>query len=180
MYKKLILLNGAKIAPTGQKYLHQPRSTVKINTINNMKIPRASQKKVLGTNLPGFNIRMGRVPVRKPTGQISVNIKPIKADVTTTNPIRTTYFVYLRYRSILCCPSFFIIVYFFSFRAILPVPLCNKPIGQAHPHTALPVNTPKNPKIKIGKRRNLQVKLPLNTLCSIALKGQADVEAGQA
>ena len=32
--KKLILLKGASIAPTGQKYLHNPRSTVKINMKN--------------------------------------------------------------------------------------------------------------------------------------------------
>lgn len=177
--KKLILLKGAKIAPTGQKYLHQPRSTVKINTRNRMNITSAIQKKGLGTNLLGYKIRVGIVPVRMPTGQISVNIKPMRAVVRMTSPMSVAYFTYRKYGSILCLPIFFISGYFFNLLAIFPVPLCSKPMGHAHPHIPLPDVTPKKPRIKIGKRSNFHLKLPLYTLCSIARKGQADVAAGQ-
>jgi len=94
--KMLILLKGARMAPIGQKYLHQPRSTVKINTRNSMNITSAIQKKGLGTNLLGYRINVGMVPVRKPTGQISVNIKPMSAVVKMTSPMRTKYFTYLK------------------------------------------------------------------------------------
>jgi hypothetical protein len=39
--KKLTLLNGARIAPTGQKYLHHPLSIVKIKIKNKIKITSA-------------------------------------------------------------------------------------------------------------------------------------------
>jgi hypothetical protein len=76
--KKLILLKGAKSAPTGQKYRHQPRSIRKINIKNRMKMMSAPKKKLFGMNLPGFRINVGIVPVRNPTGQISVKINPMR------------------------------------------------------------------------------------------------------
>jgi hypothetical protein len=42
--KILILLKGARIAPIGQKYLHQPRSIVKINIRNKTNITMAAKK----------------------------------------------------------------------------------------------------------------------------------------
>jgi hypothetical protein len=61
----------------GQKYLHHPLSIKNINNKNKIKIINAIQKNGFGTNLLGYNIRVGIVPVRKPTGHISVNINPI-------------------------------------------------------------------------------------------------------
>ena len=43
-YNILILLNGAKIAPIGQKYLHQPLSIIKIKMRNKIKMIKALLK----------------------------------------------------------------------------------------------------------------------------------------
>jgi hypothetical protein len=43
-----------------------------------MKMTTATGKKKFGRNFPGFKIRIGMVPVRNPTGQISVKIKPMR------------------------------------------------------------------------------------------------------
>ena len=126
-----------------------------------MNTIREIQKKGLGTNLPGYKIIVGIVPVRMPTGQISVNIKPMRAVVRMTSPMSVIYFRYRKKGSILWLPIFLIRGYFFNFLAIFPVPLCSKPMGHAHPHIALPDVTPKKPRITIGKRSNLQLKLPL-------------------
>jgi len=83
-------------------------------------------------------------------GQMSVNMKPIRAEVMTTRIIKTKYFMYLKRGSILCWPNFRITGYFFNFLAILPVPRCKRPMGHAHPQIALPVSAPKNPRIRIG------------------------------
>jgi hypothetical protein len=50
----------------------------KMRMINKTKITKAIGKKKLGTNFPGLRIRTGIVPVRNPTGQISVKINPIR------------------------------------------------------------------------------------------------------
>ena len=65
-------------------------------------------------------------------------------------PITLTYFKYLRYGSILCCPSLLIMEYFFNLRETGLMLLCKNPIGQAQPHTALPDTTPIAPKIANG------------------------------
>jgi hypothetical protein len=78
MWRKLILLNGPRSAPMGQKYRHHPRSMRKMSTINKMKMTKATGKKKFGTNFPGLRSRTGIVPVRNPTGQMSVKIKPIR------------------------------------------------------------------------------------------------------
>jgi hypothetical protein len=43
-----------------------------------MKMMSATKKKLLGMNFPGFRINVGIVPVRNPTGQISVKINPMR------------------------------------------------------------------------------------------------------
>jgi hypothetical protein len=65
---------------------------VKISIVNKMNIINAIRKNELGTNFPQKIVSVGSVPVRKPIGQMSVNMKPIRALVRNTNPIRTTYF----------------------------------------------------------------------------------------
>lgn len=173
------MLNGANKAPSGQKYLQNPLSTVNINSINKTKIMRAGKKNSgLGTNSDGYNNTVGIVPVRKPTGQISVNIKPITAVVKNTKPINTRYLMYRILRSILRVPIFLTNGNFFNLLATGAVPLCNKPMGHAHPHTALPVSIPKKPIIRRGKSNNFHLKLFWKTLTSNALRGQAEVEAG--
>jgi hypothetical protein len=49
-----------------------------MRTIKRAKMTKATGKKKPGTNFPGFRIRTGMVPVRNPTGQISVKINPIR------------------------------------------------------------------------------------------------------
>jgi hypothetical protein len=93
MCRKLILLNGPRSAPTGQKYRHQPRSTRKMSTRNKTKITNATGKKKFGTNFPGFRSRTGIVPVRNPTGQISVKINPMRYEVTKTRLMSSIYFM---------------------------------------------------------------------------------------
>ena len=119
------------------------------------------------------------VPVKKPIGHKSVNIKPIKAVVINTNPIKIKYLIYLSLGSIGSREILFINGIFFNFLARGAVILCNKPIGHAHPQIARPLSTPKKPMIKIGKRKSFHLKLFLNTLTSNARSGQAEVEAGQ-
>ena len=77
----------------GQKYRHHPRSTVKIRMIKRMKMMSAVAKNGLVTNSPGYNNMVGMVPVRKPIGQTSVNINPIRAVVRKTRPMRVTYLI---------------------------------------------------------------------------------------
>jgi hypothetical protein len=50
----------------------------KMRTMNKMKITKATGKKKFGTNFPGFKSKTGIVPVRNPTGQMSVKIKPMR------------------------------------------------------------------------------------------------------
>ena len=93
---KLTLLKGAIIAPTGQKYRHHPLPIVDINSRNRRNITNATLKKLLGWYPEGFVASIGMVPVRKPTGQISVNMKPIVAVVIIPSVISIIYFEYLR------------------------------------------------------------------------------------
>jgi hypothetical protein len=46
--------------------------------INKIVITNAIGKKKFGINFPGFKISTGMVPVRNPTGQISVKINPMR------------------------------------------------------------------------------------------------------
>jgi hypothetical protein len=66
---------------------------MKIRMMNKTKITNAKGKKKFGTNFPGFKSRTGIVPVKKPTGQISVKMNPIRYEVTNTKPMRRIYFV---------------------------------------------------------------------------------------
>jgi hypothetical protein len=152
----------------------------KMRMMNKVKITNATGKKKFGTNFPGFKMRTGIVPVRNPTGQISVKIKPIRYEVTNTRLMRRMYFVYRKYFSALWVPSFRASGVFFTFLATRPVPRCKSPMGQAQAHTARPVKTPRNPMMRRGNKNNLQVKLPLSTLCSNDRNGQAEVAAGHA
>lgn len=133
---------------------------VKIRIRNKRKMMNAGRKNTgLATNSFGRSSKVGMVPVRKPMGQISVNINPIRNVVRNTRPIKITYF---RYRSVAsrgCFPILLITGMFFIFLATGAVARCSNPIGHAHPQIALPVRMPKKPMIRRGNNTSFHRKL---------------------
>jgi hypothetical protein len=125
-------------------------------------------------------IRRGIVPVRNPTGHRSVNINPITYDVIRTRRMTLIYLIYRKYGSNLLCKILLIILYLLHLRAIFAVPRCKKPTGHAQAQTSRPEIAPIVPKMRNGYNKNLQVKFPLYTLCSIALIGHAEEAVGHA
>jgi len=81
---------------------------------------------------------MGMVPTRKPTGHISVNINPIRCGVMMTRRMRLIYLTYLSLFFTVCGTFSDIRLLSLFFLENRDVALCNKPIGQSHPHIALP------------------------------------------